>query len=91
VQEGDSAYMPPGHGHLIINTGETWMVTTDDSPVDGAGDSASMPGHADYESVKKMRGFAYYVVAREGGPALLKNPAYREVRTVDFGGLSVTE
>ena len=33
--------------------------------------SASMPGHAEYESVKKMRGFAYYVVEKNGAPALV--------------------
>ncbi|MBI5456362.1 hypothetical protein HY969_01345 [Candidatus Kaiserbacteria bacterium] len=91
VKAGDSAYMPPGHGHLIVNTGKTWMVMMDDSPVEGAGDSASMPGHADYEMVKKMRGFAYYVVERGGKPALLKNPLYKEVKKTDFGGLSVVD
>ena len=30
----------------------------------------SMPGHADYEPVKRMRGFAYYVVEKDGKPAL---------------------
>src|SRR3989338_6210571 len=59
VKAGDSIYMPPGYGHLLVNTGKTWLVMSDDSPVEGAKDSASMPGHADYEPVKKMRGFAY--------------------------------
>jgi len=91
VKAGDSAYMPPGYGHLILNTGSEWMVMTDDSPVEGADDSASMPGHADYEAVKKMRGFAYYVVERNGAPALIANPQYQEVRKTDFGGLPVVE
>ncbi len=91
VQAGDSVYMPPGYGHLVVNTGPQWLVTTDDSPVEGAGDSASMPGHADYEQVKKMRGFAYYVVERNGAPALEKNPLYTEVHSTDFGGLPIAE
>jgi len=89
VKAGDSVYMPPGYGHLAANTGATWFVTMDDSPVEGTGDSASMPGHADYELVKKMRGFAYYVVEQDGGPVLVKNPHYKEIRKADFGGLSV--
>ncbi len=89
VTAGDSVYMPSGHGHLVVNTGTQWLVTADDSPVEGAGDNASMPGHADYELVKKMRGFAYYVVERDGAPALVPNPLYKEVQKTDFGGLSV--
>lgn len=89
VKAGDSVYMPPGYGHLMVNTGNTWLVMADDSPVEGAGDSASMPGHADYEAVKKMRGFAYYVVQHEGAPALKANPLYTEVRAQDIGGLNI--
>ncbi len=91
VKAGDSVYMPPGYGHLMANTGPTWLVLADDSPVEGTQDSASMPGHADYEPVKQMRGFAYYVVERDGAPALVKNPHYREVRAADFGGLPVVD
>lgn len=89
VRQGDSVYMPPGYGHLVVNTGTEWLVTTDDSPVEGAGDSASMPGHADYENVKKMRGFAYYVIEQNGAPALAKNPLYTEIRSADLGGLPI--
>lgn len=89
VKPGDSVYMPPGYGHLLVNTGSTWFVTADDSPVEGAGDSASMPGHADYEPVKQMQGFAYYVVEKDGAPALMKNPKYKEVQKEDLDGLSV--
>ncbi len=91
VKAGDSVYMPPHVGHLAVNTGSEWFVTTDDSPVEGSGDNASMPGHADYSQVQKMRGFAYYVVERDGAPALVKNPLYAEVRATDFGGLPVVE
>lgn len=87
VKAGDSVYMPPGYGHLMINVGATWLVMEDDSPVDGADDSASMPGHADYEAVKQMRGFAYYVVERDGAPALVPNARYKEIKSADLGGL----
>jgi glucose-6-phosphate isomerase len=91
VKSGDSVYMPPNYGHLAINTGTEWFVTADDSPVAGADDSASMPGHADYELVKKMRGFAYYVVNKNGVPTLVPNKLYKEVRKKDFGGIAVEE
>lgn len=87
VKAGDSVYMPPGYGHLMINTGKEWLVMVDDSPVEGASDSAAMPGHADYESVKKMRGFAYYLVEQNGAPAVAKNPLYQAVLKADFGGI----
>ena len=91
VQAGDSVYMPPGYGHLMVNTGATWLVMEDDSPVEGAGDSASMPGHADYEAVKQMRGVAYYVIEKDGAPALVANTLYTEVQKTDFGGIAVVE
>lgn len=92
VKAGDSVYMPPGHGHLVVNTGPTYFVTADDSPVHfDDPDPAGLPGHADYEPVKKMKGFAYYVIEKDGSPALVKNPNYKEVRKEDFGGLSIVE
>jgi len=87
VKAGDSVYMPAGYGHLVVNTGKEWLVTVDDSPVEGPDDSASMPGHADYEPVKQMRGFAFYVVEKDARPALVRNPRYKEVKKTDFGGI----
>lgn len=92
VKAGDTAYMPPGFGHLMLNVGKTYLVMIDDSPVDfGDKDPVSMPGHADYEMVKEMHGFAYYVIEKDGKPALVKNPLYKEVRSFDAGGLPVVE
>ena len=89
VKAGDVVHIAPREGHLVVNTGGEWLVTVDDSPVEGASDSASMPAHAEYESVRQMKGFAYYVVEKDGAPALVKNPLYKEVRTTDFGGIPV--
>lgn len=80
VKEGDSVFIPSGTGHLVVNTGKTWLVTKDDSPVNFAEvDPVSLPGHADYEPLKKLKGFAYYVVDQEGEPKLIKNGNYKEV------------
>ena len=90
VKADDSVYMPAGYGHLLVNTGTTYFVTADNSPVDfEERDPASLPGHADYELVKQMRGFAYYVIEHNGGPALIRNPLYKEIRQEDLGGLEV--
>lgn len=77
---GDTVFIPSGTGHLIVNTGKIWMVMVDDSPVNFEEvDPVSLPGHADYKAVKKMQGFAYYVVKENGKPALVKNPRYKVV------------
>lgn len=90
VKPGDKLYMAPGVGHLFANIGQTYFVTADDSPVNfGDQDPVGMPGHADYELVKQMRGFAYYVVEKSGKPALVRNKLYKEIQKEDFGGLLV--
>jgi glucose-6-phosphate isomerase, archaeal len=92
TKSGDEIYMAPGYGHLLVNTGSTYFITLDNSPVDfEERDPASFPGHADYEPVKKMRGFAYYVVEHNGKPALKKNPNYKKILKEDLGGLEVIE
>ena len=70
IKAGDSVYMPPGYGHLVVNTGAEWLVTADNSPILGTGDSASMLGHADYEAVKKMRGLRTTSLKRTAHPRL---------------------
>lgn len=88
VTAGQEVFMPAKFGHLVVNTGRTYFVTIDDSPVDfEERDPSSFPGHADYELVKKMQGFAYYVVEHEGGPALKKNPLYKTIQQEELSGL----
>jgi oxalate decarboxylase/phosphoglucose isomerase-like protein (cupin superfamily) len=90
VKTGDKVFMPAKFGHLLANTGKTYLVTIDDSPVDFEDrDPSSFPGHADYELVKQMRGFAYYIVENNGEVALKKNPLYKSVAKEDLGGLPV--
>jgi glucose-6-phosphate isomerase len=92
VKAGDSVFIPAGYGHLVANVSSTFFVTADDSPVDfEERDPVSLPGHADYSMVEKMHGFAFYVVARNGQPVLVKNARYESVGKVDDGGLKVIE
>lgn len=92
VKSGDELFIPAGSGHLVVNTGKDFLVTSDDSPVNfDEVNPASLPGHADYELVKQMRGFAYYVIEHEGKPALVKNKLYKEIRKSELAGLQVIE
>ena len=80
VKVGDSVFIPAGTGHLAVNTGNVWFVTSDDSPVNfEEADPVSLPGHADYEPMKKLKGFAYYLVEENGQPTLIKNPKYKVI------------
>ena len=90
VSAGDTIPIPPFSGHLLVNVGNTWLVTSDDSPVN-LNDSASMPQHADYEPVKKMKGFAYYVVEKDGKPALVRNDKYKNVPAAEISDLERME
>lgn len=87
---GEKIFIPSGYGHLVVNIGSTYFATADDSPVNfGEHDPVSLPGHANYELVKKMRGFAYYVVEHQGKPALKKNPRYKSIQKEELNGLMV--
>ena len=80
VKAGDAVYMPRGWAHAAVNIGDTFFVTADDSPVNFEDvDPSSLPGHADYEPIKKMRGMAYYIVEDNSQPALIKNPLYKKI------------
>lgn len=80
VKPGDALYIPSGWGHLVSNISKTYFVTADDSPVNfDEQNPVSLPGHADYEPVKKMQGFCYYIVEKDGKPTLVKNDKYKKI------------
>lgn len=86
VQAGDSVFIPSGMGHLAVNTGSTWLVTKDDSPVNfEERNPIDMPGHADYEPFRKLHGAAYYIIERNGSPEFVRNPLYKKVPEVTLG------
>jgi hypothetical protein len=64
----------------MANIGATWLITSDNSPLASEKkDDAAWPAHADYAPVKKLKGFAYYIVAKGGAPVFVKNPNYKIV------------
>lgn len=80
VKPGDAIFIPSGWGHLVANISKTYFVTADDSPVNfDEINPVSLPGHADYEPVKKLQGFCYYVVEKDGNPTLVKNNKYKKI------------
>ena len=90
VKASDKIFIKPEIGHLMVNIGKIWLVTSDDSPVypDDV-DPVGLPGHADYESVKKMGGFAYFVVEKDGKPVLVPNPKYKTIPPAEIKKLSL--
>lgn len=83
VKAGDTYVIPPFAGHGMINTGKTWLITSDDSPV-YFDDSSSHPKHADYAPMKKMHGFAYFAVEKDGKVAFVPNPHYKNVPPIEI-------
>ncbi len=80
VKKGSMIAIPAYAGHLLVNTGDSWLITIDDSPVNfDKNKEAAWPTHADYSLVKKMHGFAYYIIKKDGKPAFVKNPNYKNV------------
>jgi glucose-6-phosphate isomerase len=85
VKPDDHIYIPSEWGHLVVNISKTYFATADDSPVNfDEANPVSMPGHADYEAVKKMQGFCYYVVEENDQPKLVKNPKYKTVPDIQI-------
>lgn len=92
VAQGEKVLMPSGYGHVIVNTGDDYLVSSDDTVVYfEEKDPTILSGYADYEPVKKMQGFAYYVVEKNGKPALKRNYHYKNIQKEDLGGLPVIE
>ncbi len=85
VKAGDKVVIPLRAGHLAINTGTTWLVTSDDSPVNfSEKDAVSKPGHADYTPYQKLHGAAYYVGMKDGQPTFIKNSNYKVVPPIQI-------
>lgn len=78
VKSGSIVQIPKNAGHLAVNTGDSWLVMVDNSPVNlEKKTEVEWPTHADYEPIKKLRGFSYYVVNKNNEPFFIKNPNYK--------------
>uniref|UniRef100_A0A831Z1B1 glucose-6-phosphate isomerase n=1 Tax=candidate division WWE3 bacterium TaxID=2053526 RepID=A0A831Z1B1_UNCKA len=75
VGAGEKFTVPAGWGHVAINLGDDYLITQDDHD----------PAHFenDYSLVKKMRGFAYYLVEDGGNWKAVPNPAYGEISALE--------
>ena len=70
---------------MVVNISDTYFVTADDSPVNfDEANPVALPGHADYDAVKKMQGFCYYIIEKEGKPTLIKNPKYKNIPEIEI-------
>lgn len=87
LKAGDVLDIPIGFGHMLANIGEQFLVSLDNSPSDP--DTEKVRPHADYEPIRRMHGFAYYLVEHDGKPALVKNSQYGEIAKTDFAGIPV--
>lgn len=85
VKTGDALFIPAGWGHLVANVGKTFFVTADDSPVNFEEvDPVTLPGHADYDAVKAMQGFCYYIVEKDGEVVLVRNEKYKKIPEISI-------
>jgi oxalate decarboxylase/phosphoglucose isomerase-like protein (cupin superfamily) len=85
MKAGDTIEIPPRAGHLMINTGNTWLITMDDSPIQEKSQiEAGWPAHANYSPIKKLRGFAYYCVKKDGKPTFIKNETYKTIPDIEI-------
>jgi glucose-6-phosphate isomerase len=75
VEVGERFTVPAGWGHVAVNLGEEYLVTQDDHD----------PAHFenDYSLVKKMRGFAFWLVEDGGNWKAVPNPSYAEVPALE--------
>lgn len=84
---GDALELPLHFGHVLVNVGSGFLITKDDSPSDAA--TVAVKPHADYAPITAMHGLAYYLVVRNGNPALRKNPHYKEYGVLESAGIPV--
>lgn len=73
AKAGDAVEVPRGYAHLMINSGNEFLVTADDAPANAETEMNN------YEPIKKMQGFCYYVIEENKEVKLVKNPNYKKV------------
>lgn len=89
VHAGDTLDIPLGYGHILCNIGNTFLITVDNSPSDPQ--TAKTKPHADYEPIRFLHGFAFYLVERDGKPALLRNQNYGEIKNMYAADIPIVD
>lgn len=86
VEKEQEIIVPPGSFYTLVNTDKNKVLVVRHS---GLSKKNSPPNNPNSQALRKMRGFAYYLIQYNGKPAFVINTLYNEVRSNDFGGIPV--
>lgn len=87
ADEGDAVLVPPGYGHVTVNTQPEPLAMANLVAVDF---------ESDYEPMRRQRGAAFYVVEENGLTKFVRNPSYsyvtgpRFLKPVDIPSLGIS-
>lgn len=73
VKAGDTVEVPKGYAHSMVNTSNEFLVTADDAPANAETEMNN------YEPIKKMQGFCYYVIEENREIKTVRNQKYKKV------------
>jgi len=78
VLAGGKIAVPAGYAHVSINLGSGYLITQDDHD----------PAHFNnnYESIRQMKGMAYYILDKGGKLDAVPNPSYGAVPPLKING-----
>lgn len=73
VKQGDKVEVPEGWGHAFANTGNTYLIASDNAPADAS------HNQNDYLPIKEKKGMAYYFLEKDGKLEVEPNPSYQNL------------
>ncbi|MDP2671700.1 MAG: glucose-6-phosphate isomerase family protein [bacterium] len=73
VKSGNKVEIPAGWGHAFVNTGKTYLISSDDAPEDAS------HSQNDYRPIQEKRGMAYYIIEKDGKLEAVPNPNYKNL------------
>lgn len=68
LRPGVAGEIPSGYGHALINTGKNFLIVVDNAPAERQ--------NFETTSIASKKGFAYYIIDKQGDISLEKNPNY---------------
>lgn len=75
ARAGQKIVIPPGFGHILINPGPDYLVTSN---------WVSSCFNSEYELYKRMQGGAYFTIISDGKLEFRKNPHFKQVVSIRF-------